>query len=87
MTAVIGGRGAAAAVQPTDLQAAGKRRNRRSRTAVWIGRIALAVIVIGGWQWFTSAGWVDKFFFGQPSEIWNSLVKLFSDGTAFGSIW
>ena len=87
MTAVIGGPGAAAAVQPTDLQAAGRRKNRRSATAVWIGRIALAVIVIGGWQWFTTAGWVDKFFFGQPSEIWNSLVKLFTQGTAFGSIW
>jgi NitT/TauT family transport system permease protein len=87
MTAVIGGPGAAAAVQPTDLRAAGKRKTRRNKTAVWIGRVALAVIVIGGWQWFTTAGWVDKFFFGQPSEIWNSLVKLFTQGTAFGTIW
>jgi NitT/TauT family transport system permease protein len=70
-----------------DIQAAGRRKHRRSVTAVWIGRIALAVIVIGGWQWFTTAGWVDPFFFGQPSEIWNSLVKLFSQGTAFGTIW
>jgi NitT/TauT family transport system permease protein len=56
-------------------------------TAIWIGRIALAVVVIGGWQWFTTEGWVDKFFFGQPSAIWNSLVRLFTKGTAFGSIW
>lgn len=75
------------AATPADLQAAGKRSSRRRVTAVWIGRIALAVVVIGGWQWFTTAGWVDKFFFGQPSEIWNSLVKLFTKGTAFGSIW
>jgi len=87
MTAVIGGPGAAAAVQPADLQVAAKRTNRRRVAAVWIGRVALAVVVIGGWQWFTTAGWVDKFFFGQPSEIWNSLVRLFSKGTAFGSIW
>ena len=87
MTTVIGGPGAAAAVQPADLQVAAKRTNRRRVTAVWIGRIALAVIVIGGWQWFTTAGWVDKFFFGQPSMIWDSLVKLFTKGTAFGSIW
>jgi NitT/TauT family transport system permease protein len=87
MTAVIGGPGVAAAVQPSDLHVAGKRRHRRSVTAVWIGRIALAVIVIGGWQWFTTVGWVDPFFFGQPSEIWHSLVKLFSQGTAFGTIW
>jgi NitT/TauT family transport system permease protein len=70
-----------------DLQAAGKRRNRRRVTAIWIGRVALAVIVIGGWQWFTAVGWVDKFFFAQPSMIWDSLVKLFTKGTAFGSIW
>jgi len=70
-----------------DLQAAGKRQKRQRTTAVWVGRIALGVLVIGGWQWFTAEGWVDKFFFGQPSEIWNSLVKLFTKGTAFGSIW
>ncbi|WP_197061881.1 ABC transporter permease [Sinomonas humi] len=73
--------------QPTDLQAAGRRKARRRTTAVWAGRAALAIIVVGGWQWFTEAGWVDKFFFGQPSMIWDSLVKLFTEGTAFGSIW
>ncbi|HWU58967.1 MAG TPA: ABC transporter permease [Microbacteriaceae bacterium] len=61
-------------------------RTRRSRW-IWTGRIAVALIVIGGWQWFTSAGWVDKFFYGQPSGIWDSLVHLFTVGTAFGSIW
>jgi NitT/TauT family transport system permease protein len=87
MTAVIGGPGVAAAVQPSDLQLAGRRKHRRSVTAVWIGRVVLAIVVIGGWQWFTTAGWVDPFFFGQPSEIWHSLVKLFTQGTAFGTIW
>jgi NitT/TauT family transport system permease protein len=87
MTAVIGGPGAAAAVQPADLQVTARRTNRRRVTAIWIGRVALAVVVIGGWQWFTTEGWVDKFFFGQPSMIWDSLVKLFTQGTAFGSIW
>jgi NitT/TauT family transport system permease protein len=87
MTAVIRHRETETTTKPEELQVAGKRTNRRRRTAIWIGRIALAVIVIGGWQWFTAAGWVDKFFFGQPSEIWHSLVKLFTKGTAFGSIW
>lgn len=66
---------------------AGRSKARRHATAIWIGRLALAVIVIGGWQWFTEEGWVDKFFFGQPSQIWDSLVKLFTEGTAFGTIW
>ncbi|WP_125610983.1 ABC transporter permease [Specibacter cremeus] len=73
--------------QPSDIQAVGRRKARQRMTATWAGRIILAVIVIGGWQWFTAAGWVDKFFFGQPTEIWNSLVHLFTEGTAFGTIW
>ncbi len=73
--------------QAIDIQVSARRAMQRRTTWIWVGRVALAVIVVGGWQWFTSAGWVDKFFFGQPSEIWNSLVQLFTQGTAFGTIW
>jgi NitT/TauT family transport system permease protein len=70
-----------------DLQASGRRSRSRRTTLVWIGRLLVVVVVIGGWQWFTAAGWVDKFFYGQPTGIWDSLVTLFTQGTAFGSIW
>ncbi|MCU6480593.1 ABC transporter permease [Arthrobacter sp. A2-55] len=73
--------------QEAELKAAAHRAVTLRKTWIWIGRIMLAVVVLGGWQWFTAVGWVDKFFFGQPTEVWNSLVKLFTDGTAFGSIW
>ncbi|MDQ4502523.1 ABC transporter permease [Sinomonas sp. ASV322] len=73
--------------QALDGKAIARRAARRRTTLVWIGRILLSVIVFGGWQWFTEVGWVDKFFFGQPTQIWDSLVKLFTEGTAFGSIW
>jgi len=73
--------------QEAELKAAAHRAVTLRNTWIWIGRIMLAVVVLGGWQWFTAVGWVDKFFFGQPTEVWNSLVKLFTDGTAFGSIW
>ncbi|MCX2749096.1 ABC transporter permease [Arthrobacter sp. MI7-26] len=66
---------------------AGRNKARRRTRAIWIGRLMLAVVVIGGWQWFTEEGWVDKFFFGQPTQIWDALVKLFTEGTAFGTIW
>jgi NitT/TauT family transport system permease protein len=71
----------------TGLQRSARRARRRRSQLVWLGRILLPVLVIGGWQWFTAAGIVDKFFFGQPTGVWHSLVKLFRDGTAFGSIW
>jgi NitT/TauT family transport system permease protein len=73
--------------QEAELKAAAHRAVTLRKTWIWVGRILLAVVVLGGWQWFTAVGWVDKFFFGQPTEVWNSLVKLFTDGTAFGSIW
>jgi NitT/TauT family transport system permease protein len=71
----------------TAVKNAGRIKARRRSASIWIGRVVLAVAVVGGWQWFTTEGWVDKFFFGQPSEIWASLVKLFTEGTAFGTIW
>lgn len=61
---------------------------RRRRTIfLWAARLGFAVFVIGGWQLCTAKNWVDPFFFGQPSRIWDSLVQLFTKGTEFGSIW
>jgi NitT/TauT family transport system permease protein len=73
--------------QASELKVSARRAMNRRTMWVWAGRAILAFVVIGGWQWFTTEGWVDKFFFGQPTEIWNSLVKLFTEGTAFGTIW
>ncbi|WP_308465761.1 ABC transporter permease [Rathayibacter soli] len=73
--------------EKSDVQLTARRARTRRSAWVWFGRILVAVIVIGGWQWFTTVGWVDKFFFGQPSAIWDSLVHLFTVGTAFGTIW
>ncbi len=73
--------------QEPDLQVTGRRSRSRRSLGVWVGRVLVAVVAIGGWQWVTTIGLVDKFFFGQPSGIWDSLVRLFTQGTAFGSIW
>ncbi len=75
------------AEREVDVQAEGRRARSRNRSWVWVGRAVVAVIVIGGWQLVTTLGLIDKFFYGQPSGIWNSLVRLFTEGTAFGSIW
>jgi NitT/TauT family transport system permease protein len=75
-----------------ELQAKGRRQRARHIALVWVGRIMLLVVVLGGWQLLTSLpdrkhAIVDSFFFGQPTAIWDSLVHLFTVGTAFGSIW
>ena len=76
------------------LAARGRRARARRSALVWTGRIMLVVVVFGAWQLLTSiklggasTAVVDPFFYGQPTEIWNSLVRLFTEGTAFGSIW
>ncbi|MCQ9162665.1 MULTISPECIES: ABC transporter permease [unclassified Arthrobacter] len=73
--------------EEAQLKADAHRAMTLRKTWIWVGRALLAVVVIGGWQWFTAVGLVDKFFFGQPTEVWNSLVRLFTEGTAFGTIW
>ncbi|MFF5138634.1 ABC transporter permease [Streptomyces sp. NPDC013157] len=67
--------------------AAAKRARRRRVALVWAGRVGLAVLVIGGWQAFTTWGIVDPFFFGQPSGIAKRLADLFRHGTEFGSFY
>jgi NitT/TauT family transport system permease protein len=67
--------------------AAGRRAAHRRVAAVWAGRIGLAVVILGGWQLCTAVGLVDKFFFGQPTGIAQSLVNYFRNGTEFGSYY
>ncbi len=71
----------------TSLQDSARRARQRRTQLIWLGRILVPVVFFGGWQLATSAGWLDPFFFGQPTGVWDSLVTLFTEGTAFGSIW
>ncbi|WAX58790.1 ABC transporter permease [Jatrophihabitans cynanchi] len=79
--------------QPAQLESdaavklAGRRAKRRRLMLLWLARLGFAVFIVGGWQLCTAEQWVDKFFFGQPSMIWDALVTLFTKGTEFGSIW
>ncbi|MDQ4491564.1 ABC transporter permease [Sinomonas sp. ASV486] len=75
--------------------AAGRAAHRRRTALIWVGRIVLAVIIVGGWQLCTNVKpdgkhpLVDPFFFGMPTQIWDSLVTLFTntEDASFGSIW
>jgi NitT/TauT family transport system permease protein len=71
----------------SDILLAGRQAKKRRSIWIWVGRAVVAVIAIGGWQLTTTIGLVDKFFYGQPSMVWDSLVHLFTVGTAFGTIW
>ena len=60
---------------------------RRRKLLVYGARILTLVIVIGGWQLFTTWKIVDPFFFGQPSGIVMKLRYWAEHGTSYGSIW
>jgi NitT/TauT family transport system permease protein len=64
-----------------------RRRRRRRRALVWLARALTLFVVLGGWELFANLKIVDPFFFGQPSGIYNQLVKWVQHGTAYGSIW
>lgn len=77
-----------------ELQAKGRRQRSRRRAWVWVGRVVVFIAFFGGWQLLASIklpgakyAIIDPFFFGKPTGVVNSLVKLFTEGTAFGSIW
>jgi NitT/TauT family transport system permease protein len=66
---------------------AAKAQTRRRRALIWGARAATLVIVIGGWQLFTSWKVVDPFFYGQPSGIAKQLWDWVQHGTQYGSLW
>jgi NitT/TauT family transport system permease protein len=63
------------------------RRRRRYRTWVWAARLAVLVIVVGGWELFTRLKIVDPFFYGQPSQIVKQIDTWMHHGTAQGTLW
>lgn len=74
---------AALAQESIAAQAAIKRRR-----AMIIGlRLAVLVIVLGGWELSARMKWIDSFFYSMPSMIWNQIVEWLRDGTSQGPLW
>ena len=71
-------------VDDTPAPRAPRRRRRLQVNAV---RLGLLVVIVGGWQLFTSLKIVDPFFFGQPTGIVKQLRDWAAHGTEFGSLW
>jgi NitT/TauT family transport system permease protein len=50
-------------------------------------RVAIFVVLLGGWELCARAGIVDPFFFGEPSKIVSQLQTWVQHGTEAGSLW
>src|SRR5436309_8890324 len=66
---------------------AAKAALRRRRILVNSIRVLILVVFLVGWQFLTTVGIIDPFFWGQPSGIWNQLVTWVTQGTAQGPLW
>jgi NitT/TauT family transport system permease protein len=75
------------AVGPERSPALARPSRGHRRLKVNLVRLVLLVVIVGGWQLFTSLKIVDPFFFGQPSGIALRLRDWAQHGTEFGSLW
>src|SRR5436190_14601271 len=63
-----------------------RRLGSRRRRMVLALRVAIFVVLVGGWELCARAGIVDPFFFGQPTEIVHQLVDWIQNGTQAGPL-
>jgi NitT/TauT family transport system permease protein len=50
-------------------------------------RVLLLVVLVGGWELAANLGWIDSFFFGQPTAIMRQIWTWITQGTAQGPLW
>lgn len=63
------------------------QRARNYRRLVIGLRGGLAVATIAAWEASVRIGWLDPFFFSQPSAIYQQLLAWLTEGTAQGPLW
>lgn len=61
-------------------------QKRRASIIVTL-RILIFVGATGAWEWATTMGWIDPFFFGQPSGVASQIWEWMTEGTSQGSLW
>ncbi|BBA40511.1 MULTISPECIES: ABC transporter permease [Burkholderia] len=69
-----------------DESRAAQTRLRRRRQLIIGLRIAVLVIVLGGWELAARLKWIDPFFFSQPTLIFAQIEDWFVNGTSQGPL-
>jgi NitT/TauT family transport system permease protein len=64
-----------------------KRSYLRRRMTVYLARLAVVVVVFGGWELGVRTKAIDPFFWGQPTGVVSQLRTWIEHGTAQGSLW
>lgn len=68
-----------------DESRAAQTRLRRRQLIIGL-RIAVLVIVLGGWELAARLKWIDPFFFSMPSLIFEQIQDWFVNGTSQGPL-
>ncbi|WP_175923685.1 ABC transporter permease [Burkholderia latens] len=69
-----------------DESRAAQTRLRRRRQLIIGLRIAVLVVVLGGWELAARLKWIDPFFFSQPTLIFEQIKDWFVNGTSQGPL-
>ncbi|WP_333985474.1 ABC transporter permease [Burkholderia orbicola] len=69
-----------------DESRAAQTRLRRRRQLIIGLRIAVLVVVLGGWELAARLKWIDPFFFSMPSLIFEQIRDWFVNGTSQGPL-
>lgn len=73
-----------ALARESEIAQAAIRRRRRMIIAL---RLAVLVVVLGGWELAARTKVIDPFFYSMPSMIWAQIVEWVRDGTSQGPLW
>jgi NitT/TauT family transport system permease protein len=79
---------AALAAEPraSDVSTPRASRWKRRRWGVTALRVAIFVVIVGGWELCSRTGIIDPFFFGQPTHIVSQLEEWVQNGTQAGPL-
>jgi NitT/TauT family transport system permease protein len=70
-----------------EIEAAAEAAVVRRRRRVLAYRLALLVLLLGGWEVAGRIGLIDPFFFALPSQIVMRIVTWILNGTSQGPLW
>ena len=67
-----------------------REAQRKIKQRYWLVislRIAILIIILGGWELSATMQWIDPFFFSQPSLIVIQIYDWIMEGTSQGPLW
>lgn len=71
----------------TRLRAEKQAQTRFTNTWVWVIRVAVAVLLIGGWQALVNIGWLSVSVASSPGAVWDYLVKTIPTAALWINLW